>query len=81
MRDGMKCAYACGCAQMLCWTNTLGIQIFAPLTVLGMALCAPAPESLGLADTSRHSVVCMSCFDTHMGIQPEHHCQAVLLAS
>ena len=26
-------------AQMLCWTSTLGIQIFGPLTVLGMVLC------------------------------------------
>ncbi|KAK9819243.1 hypothetical protein WJX81_003710 [Elliptochloris bilobata] len=26
---------------MLCWTNTLGIQIFAPLTVLGMVLLLP----------------------------------------
>ena len=25
--------------QMLCWTSTLGIQIFGPLTVLGMVLC------------------------------------------
>jgi len=24
--------------QMLCWTNTLGVQIFAPLTVIGMVL-------------------------------------------
>lgn len=29
--------------QMLCWTCTLGIQIFLPLTVLGIGVCAHPP--------------------------------------
>ena len=34
--------------QILSWTNTLGIQIFGPLTILAMAVCMylPAPPDL-----------------------------------
>lgn len=54
---------------MLCWTNTLGIQIFAPLTVLGMALCAHAQLSLIYDYTSVHSNACMFSLDTHVSYQ------------